>query len=186
MDLPLDTPRLRLRPFRPADAPAFAAYRSDPRVAEYQGWDAPYPLERAQAFIDAMLASQPGQPGEWYQLAIELRAGGALLGDCAFKLLAHDPRQAEIGMTLAAGAQGQGYALEAGACLLDALFRGYDLHRVQANCDVLNAPSYRLMERLGMRREAHFVENLWFKGRWSSEYWYAILRSEWLARRPGG
>jgi ribosomal-protein-alanine N-acetyltransferase len=42
------------------------------------------------------------------------------------------------------------------------------------------------MERLGMRREAHFVENLWFKGRWSSEYWYAILRSEWLARRPGG
>ena len=40
-----------------------------------------------------------------------------------------------------------------------------------------------MLERLGLRREGHFVQNVWFKGKWGDEYLYAILRNEWLQRR---
>jgi RimJ/RimL family protein N-acetyltransferase len=53
------------------------------------------------------------------------------------------------------------------------------LHRIIAICDVENQASVRLLERLGMRREGHYIENYWFKGKWASEYLYAILADEW-------
>jgi RimJ/RimL family protein N-acetyltransferase len=174
----LETPRLRLRPFEPGDLAAFAAYRNDEAVARYQGWNTPYTLEQAQTFIDTMSRATSGTPGEWYQLAIQRKSDGLLLGDCAFKL-SSDQRQAEIGCTLAQPAWGQGYAQEAVRRLLAYLFGDLSLHRVYANCDVENLPAARTLEQIGLRREAHFVENLWFKGRWSSEYWYAMLSSEW-------
>jgi RimJ/RimL family protein N-acetyltransferase len=177
--LPLITPRLFLRSFELQDAFAFSAYRSDPEVARYQGWDAPYSLEQASQFVLKMQNSQPGTPGDWYQLAIELRDSHIMIGDVAFYLLKEDPRQAEIAFTLARSYHGQGFATEAVIRLLEYLFTHYLLHRIRANCDAENTASSRLMERAGMRREGYFIENLWFKGRWSSEYWYAILRNEW-------
>ncbi|MFM8322037.1 MAG: GNAT family N-acetyltransferase [Chloroflexota bacterium] len=182
MRLILETPRLRLRPFAAPDAEGFAAYRSDPLVAEYQGWDAPYSLERAAQFVSAMQAAAPGAPGEWYQLAIEARSGGNLLGDVAFKRLAYDVRQAEIGITLARAHHGQGFAREAAARLLDYLFGELGLHRVRANCDPANQASIRLLERLGFRHEGRWVESLWYKERWADEDWYAILEREWRAK----
>jgi RimJ/RimL family protein N-acetyltransferase len=53
------------------------------------------------------------------------------------------------------------------------------LHRVIAISDVENTASFRVLERLGFRREGHFVENLMFKGKWASEYHYAMLAREW-------
>lgn len=179
MSLVLETPRLRLRPFTMADLDTFLAYRSDPDVARYQGWNAPYERIRGVALIEEMQRLQPGTPGEWYQIAIERLADGQMLGDCAFCVLKRDERQAEIGFTLAREHQGQGYATEAVTRLIDHLFTAHNLHRIVANCDAENHASARLLERVGMRREAHHIENLWFKGRWSSEYWYALLRREW-------
>jgi RimJ/RimL family protein N-acetyltransferase len=179
-----ETPRLIIRTFQESDQEAFSAYRSDPLVAQYQGWDTPYSLEQSAAFIHAMTMTTPGTPGEWYQIAIELKtptAPGPLIGDVAFHMK-QDMRQAYIGFTLARPYQGQGYALEAVTCLLDYLYDELKLHRVIATTDVLNSASIRLIERLGFRREAHFIENDWFKGRWSSEYWYAMLAEEWLKR----
>lgn len=173
------TARLTLRSFRPADAATFAAYRSDPAVAEYQGWDAPFPLEAAQTYIAELQTQQLGTPGEWYQIAIERTADGVLLGDCACCVLAEDSRQAEIGFTLASEYQGQGYASEAVQALIDYLFSTFDLHRIRAICDVANTASVRLLERVGMRREGSFIEHVWYKERWSSEHWYALLRREW-------
>jgi len=121
---------------------------------------------------------------EWYQLAIEQRQGGQLVGDCAFHALADDARQTEIGLTLARPYQGQGYGFEAVTRLLDHIFRDLGLHRVIASCDVDNLASVRLLERLGMRREAHLIENIWLKGAWGSEYHYALLQREW-AGLPG-
>ena len=179
MPLPLETQRLILRPFRHADLDAFVAYRSDPLVAAYQSWDLPFTREQGIAFITAMQQATPGEPGAWYQIAIELSATAELIGDCVFCRLNEDPRQAEIGYSLARAHQGQGYATEAIVRLLDYLFGELALHRVRAICNVENVASARLLERVGMRREAHFLENFWFKGRWSSEYWYGILRREW-------
>lgn len=183
MALPVETARLFLRPFEERDLHRFVAYRSDPAVARYQGWALPYCLEQATTFLKEMQRTRPGEPGRWYQLAIQPRSLGYLVGDCAFCLSAGDAQQAEIGFTLARAHQGQGYATEAVSALLDYLFGTFGLHRVYAVCDVENGGSAGVLERVGMRREAHLIESTWFKGRWSSEYWYAILRAEWTVRR---
>lgn len=183
MALRLETDRLILRPFQDSDLKTFVAYRSGPEIARYQGWDAPYSEEQGRTFIDEMKHQRPAVPGWWYQLAIELKSCGEMIGDCAFCVLSDSTRQAEIGYSLARAYHGNGYAAEAVSRLLDYLFDDLKLHRVRAVCDVENVPSSRLLERIGMRREAHFVQSTWFKGRWASEYWYAILRHEWLANK---
>jgi RimJ/RimL family protein N-acetyltransferase len=179
MSFPLETDRLILRTFRPEDLDAFLAYRNDPLVALHQSWDLPYSRKQGMAFVDEMTKAIPGEAGVWFQIAIELKATGAMIGDCVFCRLKEDVRQAEIGFSLAYAYQRQGYASEAIRRLLDYLFHELELHRVRAICDVENRASARLLERVGMRREAHFIESFWIKGRWSSEYWYAILRREW-------
>ena len=175
----LETPRLILRPFADSDTAAFVAYRCEKEVAKYQSWDVPYPEKEAIAFIAAMKLAKPGILGEWYQLAIELKATGEMIGDCAFCVLADDGKQAEIGFTLAPKHQGKGYGTEAVKRSLDYLFTEYNLHRVRANCDPANTASVKLLQRVGMRCEGHFIKSLWFKGAWTDELWFAILRDEW-------
>ncbi|MGW8251027.1 MAG: GNAT family N-acetyltransferase [Anaerolineales bacterium] len=186
MSLKLETERLLLRPLRMKDAVLFSEYRSDPQVARYQGWTTPFSLVQARQFIREMKTVLPGTPGQWFQLAIELKKERQMIGDCAFVILEKDAMQAEIGFTLAQPYQGQGYASEAVRRLLTYLLVENNLHRVRANCDEENLASANLLERVGMRREAHFIKSLWFKGRWSSEYWYAILRHEWIGLEAEG
>ena len=126
-----------------------------------------------------MKTETPGEPGHWYQLAIVSKTTAEMLGDIAFKRLESDHAQAEIGFTLSRHAQGKGYALEAVLRLFEYLFMDLGLHRVFANCDPENLSSARLMQHAGMRHEGRFIESLWYKGRWASEDWYAILRREW-------
>ena len=185
--LPFKTSRLLLRSFQETDLAAFAAYRSDPAVARYQSWTPPYTLDQATAFLHEMERAQAGAPGTWYQVAIERQDRPGLIGDCAFQVRADDERQAQIGFTLSPTSQKQGYATEAVTGLLNVLFGKMRLHRVTATCDVENEASVRLLERLGMRREARLLESVWFKGAWGSEYVYALLGREWSrARRAAG
>ena len=183
ISLPFETPRLILRAFRPEDAAAFSAYRSEPEVARFQGWSAPYSLEQAQEFVTEMMQAVPGTPGQWYQIAMEEKASGQVIGDVAFHIEANSPQQAILGITLAGAAQGKGYAIEAMQRLLQFLFEDLELHRVSAYIDVDNPASYHLVERLGFRREGHFIENTWFKGAWGSEYFYALLAREWREKQ---
>ncbi len=183
MTLRLETPRLMLRPLEDRDAPAFSGYRSDPEIARFQGWEAPYSLAQAGQFIDEMKSTLPGTPGDWYQLAFELKSSGEVIGDCAFQTLRDDARQAEIGVTLSRQFQGQGYALEGLGRLLEYLFDELGLHRVRANVDPQNQASIRLLERLGFRHEGCFIESWFLKGAWVDEDWYAMLDREWKGRR---
>jgi aminoglycoside 6'-N-acetyltransferase len=173
------TPRLEIRRFTLDDAGPFAAYRSDPAVARYQGWDAPYPLASARRFIEGLSESHPGTPGMWFQFAVTRRDDSVLVGDCAARPSAEDPRIVEIGFSLVTGYQGRGYATEAIRRLLDYLFEDEQgvrpVHRVTAGCDIRNTRSAALLERVGMRREGHFVESEWF-----SEYRYGLLHREWV------
>jgi RimJ/RimL family protein N-acetyltransferase len=91
-------------------------------------------------------------------------------------------RQGEIGFVLDPRHQGRGYATEAAAALLALAFETYGLHRVTGRLEPRNAPSARVLERLGMRREAHLIENEWVKGEWQSEVIYAMLDREFLTR----
>ena len=176
-----ETARLLARAFGPADVEAFVAYRADPDVARYQSWS-DYTREDGEAFVASLQGARPGVPGEWFQFALEERADGGLVGDLAMKVSADEPREAEVGFTLEPAQQGRGYGTEAVVGLLGYVFEELGLHRVVAVADALNAPSAALLERVGMRREAHFVENIFFKGAWGSELQFAILRREWSAR----
>ena len=180
--LPLHTRRLILRRFNDADAPAFLAYRNDPRIARYQSWENCSPVEAAE-FVRRHAARPFGLPGEWLQIAVALKESNQLIGDCAVRVHAPDARQATIGGTLSRPFHRQGFAVEALSCLLECLFMRVQLHRVVADTDVENAAAWRLMEQLGLRREGHLRQSLWFKGRWADEYLYAMRREEWLARR---
>lgn len=177
-----ETHRLLARSFTAPDVDAFVAYRADPDVARYQSWS-DFTLQRGQAFVEALRGAAPGVPGEWFQFALEEQASGALVGDLALKVDADEPRQAEVGFTLSLAQQGKGYATEALEALLGYSFESFGLHRVVAVTDALNTPAVALLERVGLRREGHFVENVFFKGSWGSEFLFAILEREWSARR---
>jgi len=167
------TDRLVLRPFGAADLPAFVAYRSEPAVARYQGWDAGYSMADAQAFLAEQESAPLGTPGAWTQLAAVDRVDGTLHGDCAVHIGADDPRSAEIGVTFAPASQHRGFATEALTAVLTTLFDDLGVDRVHAESDDRNDPVRALLERLGMREGARH-------GAWRV---HAITAREWAARR---
>ena len=175
----LETERLLIRSFQPSDLESVFAYRNDPNVARYQGWDIPYPREKALQWVTNPDVIVPTEPGGRFKAALELKSTGEMIGDIGFMLNKHDARQAECGYSLSQTHWHQGYAAEAVKRLLSYLFDDLNLHRVTAVMDVDNLASWRLADRLGFRREAHFVENILFKGSYASEYHYAVLRREW-------
>lgn len=170
--------RLVLRRFRPEDAASFAAYRSDPEVARYQGWDAPYLPDEARRFVAGLATEHPDTPDAWYQLALEELATGQHVGDVGLHT-DEDGRTATFGITLRRDAQGRGLATEALALLLDYLFLERGKHRVIADCDPRNHAVVALLERVGMRREAHHLASWWDGTTWTDEYVYAVLDHEW-------
>jgi RimJ/RimL family protein N-acetyltransferase len=176
----LETKRLILRRFRPADVPVLAAYRSDPEVARYQSWDAPFPLLRAETAVANFIAADPDKPG-WFQYAIERTEDRVLIGDVAAHL--HDNlRQAEIGFTLATAYQGMGFATEAVSAVLDRLFGVQGLHKVAGECDARNTASAALLERLGFTLEGRLRQQTYLKGEWTDDLIYGLLAPEWLGR----
>lgn len=176
----ITTERLVLRRFRAADAPVLAEYRSDPAVARYQSWDAPFSLLRAETAVANFIASDPDLAG-WFQYAVERAADRVLIGDVAVHL--HDNlKQAEIGFTLATAYQKMGYATEAVGAVLDRLFRVQGLHKVTGECDARNGASAALFERLGFTREGHLRQQTWIKGEWTDDLIYGLLAPEWLLR----
>jgi RimJ/RimL family protein N-acetyltransferase len=105
--------------------------------------------------------------------------GSGIIGDLVLFWRSREHRAGEIGWVIAPAQSGRGYTTEAARALLGLAFRDMGLHRVTARVDARNEASARLCRRLGMRQEAHLVENEWFKGEWSSELDFAILDREW-------
>lgn len=181
----VETSRLRLRHFAVTDLAAFVAYRNDPEVARYQSWEFIDPANAAR-IIDEQAAAQPGRPGKWFQFAVTLRTGHALIGDCGLCIDPSDPRLAEIGFTFDASHQGRSLASEAVVAVLGYSFDTLGLHRVKAIIDRRNDRALRLAKRVGMREEALFLQHAWFKGSWCDEYQFAMLASDWAGRAIPG
>lgn len=176
--LVIHTNRLLIRNLRSSDLADFHHYRANPEVTKYQGFDV-FSLETAAQFIKEHADKEFGKPGEWVQYGIEKKVTGRLIGDCAIKLDQFDSRLAEIGITISPEEQKKGYAKEALLALLDFLFSKDDFHRVTETVDAENIASIQLLKSAGFRQEGHFIENIFFKGKWGSEYQYAMLKSEW-------
>jgi RimJ/RimL family protein N-acetyltransferase len=175
----LATARLQLDALRRDDAAALFACRADPAVSRYQGWR-PASLDQAAGFIERQQAVTFDTPGSWFQFAIRLRDGGELIGDLGLHFVAADT--VEFGVTLSPAQQGRGLAAEAVRAALALVFDTLGRHRAYASVDPRNLACVKLLERLGMRKEAHFRES-WRDGdAWADDAIYAMLAREWGAR----
>ncbi len=171
----IKTKNYKIRSFEQRDLVAFTAYRSDENVARYQSWT-DFSYEDAVSLFDSTDYSQFGTAGQWFQLAIVSPDNEELVGDLALHFI--DEEQVEIGFTVSPKWQRRSVASEAVSALLSYLFNDLGKHRVIATTDTKNVASYKLLEKTGFRREAHFVENIFFKGAWGDEYQYGLLKSE--------
>ncbi|HSN18855.1 MAG TPA: GNAT family protein [Gammaproteobacteria bacterium] len=174
--------RVSVRDFSEKDLAEFARYRALPEVARYQSWER-FGLEDARRLYAAQQTVTFGTPGSWHQVAITDKRDDSLLGDCALHFL-EDGRQMEIGFTLAPAHQGRGLAREAVGLLLGHVFGPMQRHRVIAVTDAENLPAQKLLTALGFRKEAHYLKNVFFKGRWEDECLFAQLASEWELKNP--
>lgn len=157
-----------------ADLPEFQAYRHDPELGRYQGWSA-MSDEEATAFLGEMNIAPLFHPGHWTQIGIADPSTGRLLGDIGV-FLDQDSRYAEVGFTLARHAQGRGVATAAVRAAIDLIFAATRVDRVFGITDARNSASFRLLERVGMRRTE--TTNAVFRGEPCVEYVYAVPRSD--------
>jgi RimJ/RimL family protein N-acetyltransferase len=178
---PIETPRLLLRPFVDEDLDALFDLRSRRDVTRYLYWE-PGTLKEVRRELERRTRMRTlEQEGGDLHLAAVLRDGGAVIGDVSLDWLSEKHRQGEIGFVFHPDHQGKGLAREAATGMLRLGFEVFDLHRIIGRCDARNDASAGLMRRLGMRREAHFVQNEIFKGEWGDELVFAMLASEWKA-----
>jgi RimJ/RimL family protein N-acetyltransferase len=180
LPLPIETNRLRLRPFVPGDLGALLAVQSREDVHRWL-YSTPRTEDEVRATIELWIARVRDAPETGIPLAVELAATGQFVGDVTLTIEPPEQRQGEIGFIFHPEHQGRGYATEASAAVLALAFDTYDLHRVCGRLEARNIASARVLEKLGMRREAHLIENEWVKGEWQSELVYALLAREWRA-----
>ena len=176
---PLRTPRLTLRPYQPGDLGALHDLFGREDVCRYLMWE-PMDIEQARALLERRVRqTQIEAESQAILLAAEDAESGRVIGEFMLSLTSAKSRQGEIGWSLHPDVQGRGLATEGAREMLRLGFEALGLHRIVAECDPRNQASLRVMERLGMRREAHFVENEFLKGEWIGEIVCAMLETEW-------
>ena len=178
----VETERLLLRPFTPADFGSLYSYQSRPDVTHYLVWDARTEDQVREALDTKIRATSIVSEGDFLALAAESKETGALVGDFTLGLFSREHASGELGYIIHPDHQRRGYATEGGRAVLSIAFEELGLHRVIGRLEPRNVASGRVLEKLGMRREAHFVENEYLKGEWQSEAVYAILDREWRER----
>lgn len=176
---PIETARLLLRPFLPSDLDALHAIHGDGANARWLYNGALSLAETRELLTRKSAGSALRAEGEWLSAAVELRATGELVGDISLLWASVPHRQGELGFVFHRAHHGNGYATEAAWPMLAFAFEVVGLHRVIGRLEPRNRGSARVLEKLGMRQEAHLVENEWVKGEWQSELVYALLAREW-------
>ncbi|MSP61324.1 MAG: N-acetyltransferase [Myxococcales bacterium] len=179
-EVTLRTPRLVLREFAIEDAPALNAIESIPSVMRYTMRDAQTPEESLE-YVRERLAERAQDPRRTFDLVVTRE--GEFLGRCGIQRTDVPLREAMIWFVIDPRSWGQGFASEAAEAVIGWAFEALALHRIYGDCDPRNTGSARVMEKLGMRREAHIRENVFLKGEWCDSWIYALLDHEWRARR---
>lgn len=179
---PLQTPRLTLRAYHRDDLDALAAIYESPIVARFLYWE---PRDREQTLValekilrrpsDVVVGDENVLP-----VAVIERDSGRLIGDFLLRWTKDEHQQGEIGGSLHPNFHGHGFATEVYRELLRVGFAEYQLHRIVGRCDGRNAASIRSLEKAGLHREAHLVENEFVKGEWTDEVVLAIRRTQWV------
>jgi RimJ/RimL family protein N-acetyltransferase len=179
---PLMTPRLLLRPYTMNDLEALYDLQSRPEVTRYLYFGSRDREQARVALHTKIAATALKEEGDSLLPAVVHRETGAVIGDVMLRWTSREHRQGEIGYILHPDHHGHGYATEAAEVMLRLGFEELGLHRVVGRLDGRNGASARVLERLGMRREAHFVQNEFVKGEWTDEIVYAMLQEQWRLR----
>lgn len=179
----LKTSRLVLRPFRPEDEPAIHAFGSDSEVVRHMVWGPNSPEDTRHYLMQRLSIQKQADTGS-YQFAITVAGGGKPIGSCGLEIENLELGEALFGYVLARSAWGKGYGTEAARRLLRFGFEDLRMHRIFATCRPENIRSQRVLEKLGMRLEAHFREHIRVRGEWRDSLLYAMLAEEWR-KAPG-
>jgi RimJ/RimL family protein N-acetyltransferase len=179
LDGPVETERLVLRPFEPGDFDALYAMQSRPDIVRYLYWNPRTEAEVREALGKKLMSVRIHDQDDVIALAAVRKDTGEIVGDFILYLLSAQHETGEIGFIVHPDHQGHGFATEAAREFLRIGFEGVRLHRVIGRVEARNTASVRVLEKIGMRREAHLVENEWVKGEWQSELVYAMLDREW-------
>ncbi len=179
---PLQTDRLILRPFEPGDLGALHVIHADEAVARYL-YNNPRSLDEVRALLHRKIgqAAVSGE-GDGLNAAVIVRGTEQLVGEVSLLWTSQTHRQGEVGFIVHPAHQGNGYAAEAARPLLSFGFEVLGMHRIVGRTEARNASSARVLQKLGMRQEAHLIENEWVKNEWQSEFVFAILADEWAER----
>ena len=175
----LRTERLLLRPFALEDVDDVYAYASDPEWARYLFLRVPEPYRRrdAEEFIaSSLLAPWRTNPAFAIVLGTTVIGGINLRIDEAEEIAA-------LGYAIAKPHWGNGLAPEAARAVIDWGFTQHGLSKVYATADLRNRRSWRVMEKLGMRREGVLRSHRKERGDRANEVYYGVLREEWGERR---
>jgi ribosomal-protein-alanine N-acetyltransferase len=178
---PIETERLMLREFRAADEPDIHEYASDPEVSRLMEWG-PNTPEITRTVVERWIEQQKQWPRRSVELAIEVKAEKKAIGGIRLEVKDERNSTADFGYALNRSYWNRGYATEAAKAVLNVAFRTLKVHRVWATCDVRNHASYRVMEKLGMRREGCFMRDVFQRGEWRDSYFCAVLAEEWTAK----
>ena len=181
-DYPIMTPRLTLRPYTLDDLDAMYDLQSRPEVTRYLLFGPRHRAEVRASLAQRIHATELHDEGGSLILAVVLPETSVLIGDVVLFWRSREHRQGEIGYIFHPDYHGNGYATEAAREMLRMGFDDLGLHRIVGRVDARNTASARVLERLGMRPEAHFLQNEMVKGEWTDEIVYAMLEDEWRAR----
>ncbi|MDF2821396.1 MAG: N-acetyltransferase [Clostridiales bacterium] len=177
----LSTKRLELREFQTSDFEDVHAYGSNIDNIKYMIWG-PNNEEDTRNFLEECIGWAEKSPRLHYDFAITLKDSGQLIGGCGI-YLNKDQTEGMLGWILHKDYWKQGYMPEVGKRLLKYGFEELNLHRLYATCNAENYGSYRVMEKIGMRKEAHFIQNRYGRvgsdNKWYDEFHYGMLSEEW-------
>jgi RimJ/RimL family protein N-acetyltransferase len=173
----IETNRLVLRPISQTDKQMVFEYRSDKDTNKYQGW-IPESVNDVETFIEK-IAKQINEPETWFQFIIIEKNSEKIIGDLGIHFFGDENLQAEVGCTLNKHFQSQGYATESVEHVVNYLFNDLKKHRIITSIDPENKNSIKLVERIGFRKEAHFIDSLFINGKWVDDIVYAISKKDW-------
>jgi len=176
----LVTERLSLRPVREGDGQAIFQIRSDPQVAALYGQEPYQSPEQATELLSKYFFDM--EDGSAFMWAIDVRGEGKTIGECCIWNIERGDHHAELGYELLSSYWGKGLMREALTAIIEFGFRGLDLNRIEAFVQSTNAPSQRLLEKLGFKMEGTLRLRAMVFGEPVDEHAFGLLREEWVGR----
>lgn len=179
LHLPIETDHLVLRPIERGDVEAVGRYHTLPSVQRYVERPTRYAEDVASAVAIMRAQVVLHRPGDTLTLAMVRKGDHMLIGHVSLHWSNASAGQGELRFAIDPSQSGKGYLTEALTTMIDLAFDHFRIHRLMVRCDGRSHHSIKLMQKLGLRLEAHYREHALFQGEWDEELHFAMLDREW-------